>query len=150
MRRRIELSNLDDVSDVYASPVEALEQAGWLIEHALDTAQFPASRLIQMKMRRDLLYFIKQLDAPGTTQILLNRQYKPLGSTIAGTIYSVRYENYPQLHVHLTQAQIIEASTWPGSSALFHDGTQPWLARREAEAYLRRLRRLYELVDATV
>jgi len=96
------------------------------------------------EMRRDLLYVIHKTEIPDT-YILLNREYKPLGF---GTSW-VRYEDFPNLHVYLTVADLAKLKTKLGAS-LYLFGEQPWNGKRAARNYLKRLREAYQILGDMV
>jgi hypothetical protein len=148
-KTRIELPDLHDLSGSYVSALAAVDHAINDIEAALSARRFPVRRdgFVEMKMRRDMPYVIHDTAEPNT-QILVNRQYKPVGSNLEDGSKPVRYEDYPQVHVHLTPSEIA-AVVCPGHvRGLFGDGSYPWSGRRQATAYLERLQRLYELLKA--
>ena len=136
---------LPDISGAHASPAECLTHALALLEGTL--ARGRGNRDAFLSLRRDLPYVIHETSTPGT-QILLNRQYKPLGCNLPDGFKWVRYEDYPHLHVQLTDAEISRVACPPYPRALFGDRSAPWLGRDEATAYLDRLRRLSELLTA--
>ncbi|MGZ5118893.1 MAG: hypothetical protein ACXWCY_26880 [Burkholderiales bacterium] len=93
---------------------------------------------IDQQMRRDLPYVIHKTSVEHT-YILVNRDYKPIGSTASDF---VRYEDYPNCQLNLTREQI-ERVVSPGyTSGLFGDGDPPWASKSDARAYLARLQTL--------
>lgn len=93
------------------------------------------------RLRRDLVYVIHDVALPNT-QILVNREYKPLGSNMLDGW--ARYEDYPHLRVHLTPKQIAAVCAPCTPGALFDDGCPPWQSPSDAKAYLDRLKRLLD------
>jgi hypothetical protein len=151
MKRKVELSDLQDLSGQYTQGAEAVEHALVALEAALSARTFPVrpDRFVEMQMRRDMPYVIHDTSEPNT-QILVNRQYKLLGSTLPDGAKWVRYEDYPQFHVHLTQAEIAGVVCPLQKTGLFDDGLAPWRGRSEASGYLIRLRRLHEILTSTM
>lgn len=140
------ISDLPDVSTSYYSAADAVWHAIVLLEVTLSGSRKGRLRLDKiLVLRRDLLYFIHDTSLPGT-QVLLNRNYKPLGSNLPDCRTWVHYEDYPQAHVHLTPEQIAEVVVPPYDRGLFGDGCQPWRSREDALAYLARLKRLHHLL----
>jgi hypothetical protein len=134
---------LPDLSCSHASPREALRVAVSQLEMALAGAYLRTRRDETIaKFHRDLPYAIKNTELPGV-QILVNRQYKPLGSS--AVFGWAIYEHYPNLHVRLTPSEIRRVCL-PWDGYLFDDGCPPWRGRKEAQAYLTRLRWLEEIV----
>lgn len=76
----------------------------------------------------------------GDSHILVNRYYKPVGST---SDEHVDYEKYPHLGLRLS-GEGWRAFAHPTAEQpfLYNDGCTPWHNRQNAETYLRRLREL--------
>jgi hypothetical protein len=141
MTRSTAVSDLPDLSRIYESPREALRAAITHLEIRPGVGYPRAGRAHTVaKFHRDLPYAILNTDLPGV-QILVNRQYKPLGSTEREWAI---YERYPNLHVRLTSSEIRRVCY--RDNALFDDGCPPWRGPKEARAYLTRLRWLEEIV----
>ncbi len=94
-------------------------------------------------MRRDLPYVIHDTESPGT-QILVNRKYKPVGSTAEDF---VNYEEFTNLHVRLTEDQIRSVACPSHERGLFGDASAPWHERSNATDYLTRLKALHKLLS---
>jgi hypothetical protein len=94
------------------------------------------------EMRLWLPYGANRIE--GDTFILVNRHYKPVGST---TKDHVDYRTYPHLSLRL------HGDSWRAFSHrtaeqpfLFNDGCPPWATRQDAEAYLGRLAEMRRLI----
>ena len=75
-------------------------------------------------------------------QILVNRNYKPVGSTVPENEEIPVYEDYANAHVRFTDARV-ETIVIPASARrLFVDGNEPWIGKLEGKEYLARLYRL--------
>ena len=143
--RRVEIP---DISSSHISAKDAIAQAVRLLESALAKARYVIPRSETkgyLEMRRDLPYVVHETELPGT-QILVNRNYKPLGNSSRTGAGWVKYEECRNMHVKLTSEQI-RSFAGPGRErALFGDGDPPWAGRKEAKAYLERLKKLSALV----
>ncbi len=148
MKRITKLSDLPDLSRSYESAGGAVWNAAQELRMALSGGSrnwFRGKGFMYFILRRDLPYVIHRTAQPGT-QILVNRQYKPLGSNTEEYDDWVDYESFPNLHVRLSRNSIESVSDRICTGALFNDGNAPWLGKAEALAYLGRLRRLQELL----
>jgi hypothetical protein len=150
-RNRLQqLSDLEDESRSYTCPARAVGTAKSLLYAVISEPRWPKptgriGRSYDLLMHRDLPYVIHFTDIPGT-QILVNRQYKPVGSNL---VYPwVRYEDYANLHTQLTPAQIAAICS-PLPTALFDDGNPPWKGRREAREYMKKLELLSSFLQNT-
>ena len=151
MKRIKDPSDLPDISRSHASAADALRLATGELRPAIyGTNQYWRKERgsVYWHLRRDLPYAIQNTDLPGV-QILVNRQYKPLGSTVAlrctdENVWAI-YEHYPHLHVRLTPAEIHRICL-PWDGYLFNDGCPPWRGRKEATEHLTRLCWLEESV----
>jgi hypothetical protein len=94
-------------------------------------------------LRRDLPYSIQKTTIPGT-QVLVNREYKPIGST--DPKFEI-YEHYPNLHVTLTVPQL-RAFCVGSQGYLFNDESAPWRGPTEAEAYVGLATTLLSMISA--
>lgn len=144
----VSLKNLPDVSCSYASAVEAVWRAIDQLDVMLAAKGAYPNRQALPILRRDLPYVVHETALEGK-QILLNRQYKPLGCNLADSGKWVSYEAYPQLHVHLTEDEIGEIACPPYPNALFGDGCPPWGSKQQAMEYRTRLQRLYRFITRT-
>ncbi len=96
-------------------------------------------------MQRDLPYFIQGTNFAGTS-ILVNRSYKPLGSTQPAGERGVKYEDFKALHVHLTTDELASVVSPGCSHGLYRSINSPWMGKKAAYDYLVRLERLYQLL----
>jgi hypothetical protein len=137
-----------DVSASYVSAREAVEHAIRLLEAALAKTRYvipKGTTKAYLEMRRDLPYFIHETSLPDT-QILVNRNYKPLGNSARTGEQWVKYEDVTNMHVSLTSAEVASVVSPGRTHGLFGDDNPPWAGRREAQAYLERLKRLHALL----
>jgi hypothetical protein len=140
------LPEIADISRSHASAAAAVHHAITLLEATLAHGkQSIHSGDIFLALRRDLPYVLQPMEK-SELRILVNRQYKPVGCNLPDGQKWVRYEDYPNLHFHLTETQIANVVCPPYQSGLFGDGCPPWYEREDAVAYLERLRKLYELL----
>ena len=138
------IEDLPDISRSHISAAEAVAHAVAFMESALSVARYSFREPSRgyYEMRRDMPYIIHNIAVPGT-YILVNRNYKPLGSNQrAGGVYAT-YEDFANLHVRLTPEQIASVVSPGYSHGLFADGNPPWSGRKAANAYLARLRVLH-------
>ena len=144
---RLGLAALTDLSRSHASAAAAVRHAISRLEMALTARRFSFRHggRVFYELRRDLPYVIQDCAIP-ETQILVNREYKPLGSNLPAWSEWVRYEEYANLHVTLTPKQIAQVVCGAYPRALFGDPCPPWKGRKEAAAYLARLSGLLELL----
>ena len=143
------VSELPDVSRTHGSPSSAVNMAIAELQTALWQKRYLGSgreRAIA-KLRRDMPYVLWDATSLPGTRILLNRNYKPVGSNIVPGGKIVDYDDYPNLHVRLHKVQIQRLCS-PRESALFDDGNPPWRGRKEAKAYLIKLQYLEEILTA--
>ena len=146
---QIDLSTLPNISRQHMSASAAVLQAIDEVEDALTgiTKLKLGRGGTYFKFRRDLPYVIQGTSLPGT-QILVNRQYKPLGSNQLDEGPWLPYEEYPNLHVSLSSDEVRNLCR-PLPCALFDDGCPPWDGRKQATQYLGRLRNLFALLAAS-
>lgn len=143
----IKLSEIPDISQNHRSAVEAVTHAIASLEIALSVPQYyirSTSRTYQ-EMRRDMPYVIHETSIP-KTQILVNRNYKPVGSTQRGIKEWAKYEDFKNLHVRLAPEQILSVASPDRDSVLFGDGNPPWKGRAAAKEYLQRLQTLLRIL----
>lgn len=96
------------------------------------------------EMRRWLPYCVQPISEE--LSILVNRHYKPVGTTESEW---VDYDKFRHLHLQhggLRLEQFAHAGSSPGY--LFNDGCKPWNGRGFAKAYLKRLHTLRALLGA--
>ena len=137
-----------DISASHASAREGVEHAIKLMKQALAKERYVIPKgetKAYLEMRRDIPYFIHETEIQGT-QILVNRNYKPLGSNARTAEDWVKYEDVKNMHVSLTEEQIASIVSSGRRRGLFGDENAPWFGRREAEAYLERLQKLVSLL----
>ncbi len=146
---RINITDLPDISENHSSASEAIEFAITNLEVALSASKFSFKNANcgYYELRRDMPYVIHGTSIENT-YILVNRNYKPLGSNKATAFDYVRYEDYTNLHVRLTKQQISSVVSPPHESGLFGDSNPPWSSRANAKAYLVRLQSLHTLINA--
>ena len=124
----------------FASAANAVDFAIAYVEGILGQPRFQLSTksIAYWEMRHWLPY--GAMGVSGTTHILVNRDYKPQGSTSEG---HADYEEFPQLWLQL-KGDSWRSFVHPTASQpfLFNDGCPPWRSRKSAEAYLERLKEL--------
>jgi hypothetical protein len=129
--------DVQDLSRAHPSARAAVEHAIADLRASLSAPKFrikPGSH-IYLEMRRDMPYVIHDTGLAGT-QILVNRDYKPLGNSSRDW---VNYDAYPNLHIRLTASQIKAVVKPPHERGIFGDASTPWRGRTEALLYLERL-----------
>lgn len=140
----ITIADLPDISRTHKNAAEAVAFAIAALDAALSVPRYSMRRASRpyYELRRDMPYIIHDLSIPGTF-ILVNRNYKPLGSNQPTEGEFAVYEDFTNLHVCLTSSQIASVVSPPHERGLFGDGNPPWSGRKEANAYLARLRLLH-------
>ena len=134
-----------DISASHLSARDAVAHAINFLAAQLAKPQFVVPKgesRLYLEMRRDMPYVIHETALPGT-QLLVNRNYKPLGNNSKTAENSVNYELAISGHTKLTAAQIASVVSPPHDRGLFGDGNPPWAGKREAVAYLERLKLLH-------
>ena len=134
-----------DISASHLSARDAVAHAIRFLAAQLAKPRFvvPKSESrLYLEMRRDLPYVIHETALPGT-QLLVNRNYKPLGNNSKTNENWVNYESATNGQTKLTPAQILSVVSPPHKRGLFGDGNPPWAGKREAVAYLERLELLH-------
>lgn len=134
-----------DISGQFRNAAQSIEHAIGVLEGHLE--RFSNWRSVRVsprheELRRDLPYYIHGVDAKGR-YILVNRDYKPLGVPSSDW---ADYEQYPHMHVALTEAQIKAVVHPKHERGLFGDGSTPWSRKSEAHAYLERLTQLLAII----
>jgi len=148
-RQRIsDVSELVDLSWAHRSAAAAVRQAIQTLGMAFATRRYPPIWRTRpyFELRRDLPYVIHAAGRPNA-MILVNRQYKPVGSNIPSGLQWARYEDYRNLHMWLSPEQIEQIRDPEYDNAMFGDGSAPWLGRAPAKAYLQRLIRLLDFLS---
>jgi hypothetical protein len=141
-------TELLDVSSTHTSALHAVDLAVDFLSKLLTKPRFSkptATSEAYLRMRRDLPYVIHETSISGT-QILVNRNYKPLGNSAGAHSKYVSYESMANLHVRFSEAEIAKVSTPGRDSCLFGDANPPWAGKREALAYMVRLSTLREIL----
>ena len=138
------IEDLSDISRSHNSAAEAVAYAIASMESALSVARYSLRGPSRgyYEMRRDMPYIIHETAIPNT-YILVNRNYKPLGSSQPTGGDHAIYEEFTNLHVRLTPDQIASVASPGHMHGLFGDGNPPWSGRKAANAYLARLRVLH-------
>lgn len=119
------------------SAENAVENAIRLMESLLARKRYIITVDEQGEMRYQLPYYLEKIGS-SETRILLNRNYKPVGNTMNSGEPRVSYEDFTNLHVHLTEDQISELTCLDGY--FFRNENAPWESKKDALAYLDRLR----------
>ena len=139
---------ISDNSASHTSARKGVEHAIQLMTQALAKPRYVIHRRGTkgyLEMLRDIPYCIHATEIKGT-QILVNRNYKPLGNKAQTADVLVSYEDAKNMHVSFTEEQIACLVSPDTERHLFRDGDAPWCGRREATACLERLRKLIELL----
>jgi hypothetical protein len=146
----IKLADINDLSRSHGCAIDALNFAINRLETALAVSRYSFSGVTRpyLEMRRDMPYAIHETSIPGT-QVLVNRNYKPLGSNIETGGEHLRYEDFTNLHVHLTKGQVASVANRGEEVYLFGDENSPWNSRAAAKAYLKRLVMLRGLLETS-
>lgn len=156
-----------DVSASHQTVIAAIDAAINLLETELQKKRYQVKRgsVLYWMMRRDLPYQIHQLGdgvrcgslKHGYTnpQILVNREYKPLGyirfredlsewADVETDRTRVNYLEYPSSHIGIPDHEIRWLCVeWPNElGALYLDHCPPWRSRDDAYNYIGKLRRL--------
>lgn len=129
----------EDISSKFVSAKNAINFAVSYMEKLLSVPRFKIQRpsLVDIEMHHWLPYCLVSKGNVG--QILLNRQYKPVGMMSDAW---VEYDEFPNLKTSLTDEQLW-AMSHPNAETpgfFYYDGDRPWNDRTKAEAYLGRLR----------
>jgi hypothetical protein len=75
------------------------------------------------KRRAVLPYLLQTMDAEPEWAVVLNRDYKPVGVTRRDY---VRYEEYPEAHIHVELYRLLEPRPNIYSYYFFNDANPPW------------------------
>jgi len=143
-----DVSQLEDLSRSYPDAKAATRHALALLEASLTHKRYSPSPNTWRyhELRRDLPYVIHEVDLPDTW-ILVNREYKPVGSNMRSRDGFAVYEDYPNLHVHMTRKQLVALRFLGSGRALFSGSCTPWNSRSDAKAYIVRLNRLLKAIE---
>ena len=137
-------TKIPDISATHVSAFAAVSHAIAFLAELLAKSKYPVPKgetPLYLKMRRDFPYVIhetKDVDV----QILVNRNYKPLGNSSRTAEDWVDYEACKNGHVRLSRLQIDAVCAPEQDRSLFGDGNSPWNGKREANAYMKRLLKL--------
>ena len=125
----------NDNQPQHADALAAVEFAITKLRALLDRPRFPPARSRDhVELRRHLPYIIHDARRTGT-QILVNREYKPIGSDRPYQDF-IDYASQTQAHVHLTPEAIASIVRPDLERGLFNDRDPPWSGRAAAMAYL--------------
>lgn len=135
--------DIEDISGSYANAAEAVDHAIMSLSALLSAPRYSVRQSPETyaKLRRDLPYVIHTTGMQGK-YILVNRNYKPVGSNSPAHENWVDYDKYNNLHIRVTPEQIASVVTPGHEFGLFADENPPWISRNFAEAYLHRLQKL--------
>jgi len=139
------MKTLPDISGSYSDPLTPLD-------HAIDmTRKYLASRgalaaRMHLELRRDLPYRV--LPAGNGRQIIVNREYKPLGWPDKSK-WS-RYEECLSQHVDLSDEAITRCRHPNRCNGFFGDECAPWFSRADGNQYLPRLLALRDQVALVI
>jgi hypothetical protein len=135
----------DVLVDRFQGPSNAVDFAIQYMEGLLALPRYSVrytSRAYK-EMRAWLPYAVLAID--GNIGILVNRNYKPVGSTSSAY---VEYARFTHLHVEVDQRRWSVLSSFEATGVfLYDDGCTPSGSRADAEAYLHRLRILRSLIE---
>lgn len=120
------------------SALQAIDKAIIFIKDAISAHRYMTEDDL---MRYNLPYAFHPTLIPNR-DILLNRNYKPVGSCCVSGFPHVDYEAFPNLHVQLTQKKIqsVAISNVEGLYYLFDDLL--WDSKAAGKEYLKRLIKL--------
>lgn len=133
-------SNISDLSNTHQSPSDAIHFAIKALAKKSNQKIDPES-YEYLEMYRDMPYALKATNIPGA-YMLVNRNYTPIGSNEPPGGKWFNYDEFTNLHVHLTPAQLKRLVGADGSDVLFVDGIYPWHNQRAAKAYNKRMQTL--------
>ena len=142
----VKVPKLPDISVSHPTALAAVEFASNFLVELLSRSRYPIPKggtPLYLQMRRNLPYFIHQTKN-SDTQILVNRNYKPLGNSSLRTEVWVDYELFTNVHIHLSAGQVQAICAPDGDRSFFGDGAPPWSSKRSANAYLNKLLKLRE------
>lgn len=140
VRSEIARDSVQPLDGRFASAANAVDFAIAYVEGLLAQPRYRLNTksIAYWEMRLWLPYGANPVE--GDTHVLVNRYYKPVGSTSGE---HVDYAAYPHLSLRL------RGDGWRAFSHrtaeqpfLFNDGCPPWESRQDAEAYLGRLKEL--------
>lgn len=129
-----------DICQEFGSARNAVDFAIAYIECLLAVPRFRVDRASKAYWEVRLWLPYEVSENGENTQILVNRQYKPVGKISTAW---VNYEEFPHLETHLQSSELDAIAHRPTSSGyLYNDGCTPWSSRKDAARYLERLKKL--------
>lgn len=130
--------DVPDIWQKFKSPMSVVNFAIDYMTLLLSVPRFSVGRRshVYWEMRLWLPYAVET--EHGTKQLLVNREYKPVGMDITT---HVEYGKYPAFHTRMQPEQIDSVSHRPTGHGYLY-GDSPWSSRKAAEVYLRRLNKL--------
>lgn len=139
VRSEIARDSVQALDGKFASAANAVDFAIAYVDGLLAQPRFRLNTksVAYWEMRFWLPYGANRVE--GDTHILVNRYYKPVGST---SREHVDYVTYPHLSLRLHDGWRAFAHRTAEQPFLFNDGCPPWDTRQDAEAYLGRLKEL--------
>ena len=146
-RSEIVRSETADLSRKFVSAANAVDYAAAYVEVLLRQQRFrvDSNALASWEMRSWLPYGAVPVPTMGAGHILVNRNYKPVGSP--ATVFA-QYEAFAHLHIQLADDGWRSfAAPGSGQAFLYNDGCLPWRNRQNAEAYLGRLNELQRFLS---
>lgn len=134
----------NDIASKFVTAANAVDFAIAYMDAILRRKRFriDTRSIAYFEMRSWLPYGAESVD--GSTRILVNRDYKPVGATSKDHF---QYEQFTNLHAVLEPSEF-HAFTWPGATQafLYYDACPPWASRISASNYRDRLHRLRGLL----
>ena len=102
---------ISDISSTFINAEHGVSNAIDLLLIALSSKRFfyPNNSKIYELIRRDIPYCMHETSVKDT-QILLNRNYKPIGSNLKNGEPLVNYDKVSNLHINLTKEQLLSIS----------------------------------------
>ena len=122
------ISRLPDIAHPHRSAQDAVAYSIAYLNSALLRYPIRKASRSYFEMQRDLPYFIQETALPAT-YILVNRNYKPLGSNQrAGD--RLKYEDFHPLHMRLTPDQVASVVIPECPHALYRNIDSLWMGKR--------------------
>lgn len=139
-------SKMPDLSREYANPLSALRYAESYLETALSVPRYSPSGLSVacIEMRVYLPYTLEPIIGEDDLFILVGRDYKPLG--MPQRDQRVKYEIYKNLHVRVPREELERVTRHRQYSPRYLYLVGPHSSRKYAEAYLKQLQAVTELI----
>lgn len=134
-------ARISPLHEKYANPLSALIYARDFIKCLLQVKRFSIDGLsVAYSEMRVLLPYGLQHVSEGK-YLIVGRDYTPVG--MAENKW-VDYKEFTNLHLDMSTEDFAPLG---GETYLYNDGSTPWDSRKNAEAYLRRLEKLIEIVE---